>query len=153
MEKFTFFWNGPFSQWKMSEFTEGDITFNCAEQYMMYKKAILFDDMKIAKRILNSNDPRDQKALGRKVIGFSTDVWNRVAKDIVKRGSELKYSQNEELRKLLLATKGTTLVEASPYDTIWGIGLREDNHSALNRESWPGKNWLGEILTEVRDNL
>jgi len=76
-----------------------------------------------------------------------------VAFGIVKRGSKAKYEQNPHLKRYLLETAGTTLVEASPYDTIWGIGLKADDPRAQNRETWRGTNWLGQVLTEVRNEM
>jgi ribA/ribD-fused uncharacterized protein len=151
-EQFTFFWSGVFSQWAKTPFTDANgITFNCAEQYMMWSKAKLFSDEETAEQILKTSNPRDQKALGRKVKGFVDEVWKDNAKPIVRNGNIYKFTQNFEARKALLATVGTTLVEASPYDRLWGIGLTEDDERALDRSTWRGENWLGEILTEVRD--
>ena len=155
-EKYTFFWGGPFSQWKFSPFTTiSGKYFNCAEQYMMYQKAVYFEDLEIAEEILTRTRPKDQKALGRKVKGFVQEEWEKVARDIVFNGNWLKYTNinNFELKKALLETAGTILVEASPYDKIWGIGLAADDPRALNRDTWLGKNWLGETLTRVRDKL
>lgn len=152
-ERFTFFWNGPFSQWHLSDFTVNDITFNCAEQYMMYEKAMLFEDYDTAVKILETDDPWEQKALGRIVSNFDPNQWNKVARDIVFAGNVAKFTQNDQLKEVLLETKGTILVEASPHDKIWGIGLRAKDPRALNRETWRGTNWLGEVLTEVRDFL
>lgn len=151
-EQFTFFWNGPFSQWYLSDFTVNDITFNCAEQYMMYEKAMLFEDYDIAVKILETDAPWEQKALGRMVSDFDLDQWNEVARDIVFAGNVAKFTQNNQLKEILLKTKGTTLVEASPHDKIWGIGLKQNDPKALNRETWRGSNWLGEVLTKVRDS-
>lgn len=152
-EKFTFFWNGTFSQWKHSPFTLDGVKYNCAEQYMMQQKALFFKDEKIAKEIMLTTSPHDQKALGRKVKGFDPYEWSKVAKDIVYKGSYAKYTQNPELKKELMETEGTTLVEASPYDKIWGIGLGEFDPKAQDRTQWDGLNWLGEVLTELRENL
>lgn len=150
-EQFTFFWNGPFSQWHPSAFIVNDITFKCAEQYMMYQKAMLFGDEDTVGKILTTNDPRKQKSLGRMVSDFDPNRWNEVARDVVFAGNVEKFAQNADLKEMLLQTKGTTLVEASPYDKIWGIGLNESDPRALNRETWRGTNWLGEVLTEVRE--
>jgi ribA/ribD-fused uncharacterized protein len=149
-EKFTFFWSGPFSQWAKSTFEIGGVKFNTAEQYMMYKKALLFHDYKTCSKIMSTSDPRKQKAFGREVKDFKTEVWEKYAKEFVREGNFAKFTQNSDLEKQLLDTRGTTLVEASPYDKIWGIGLAEDNPKCLSRETWEGKNWLGEVLTEVR---
>lgn len=160
-EKFTFFWDGPFSQWCESPFTLGNINFNRAEQYMMYQKAMLFKDPQAALAILLSNDPEEQKALGRKVEGYTDERWHRTMQmndkplcwNIVYDGNIAKFTQNKGLRGELLKTRGTTLVEASPTDQIWGIGLKASDPRAQIKSEWLGKNWLGEVLTVVRDSL
>lgn len=151
-ERFTFFWRGPFSQWHASPFTRKGLRFVTAEQFMMHEKARLFGDEETAGQILRSDSPRQQKALGRKVRGFDETVWRANREQIVFAGNQAKFEQNPELRALLLATRGTTLVEASPYDRIWGIGLAEDDPRALHRATWLGLNLLGEILTRLRDS-
>ena len=153
MEKFTFFWSGVFSQWHPSPFQISGIWYNCAEQYMMAEKAMIFRDKEMHRRIISAVDPADQKRYGRQVKNFNEEVWNKAARNVVFNGNHAKFTQNEDLKKILLATAGTTLVEASPEDTIWGIGLRKDDPRALNRETWLGTNWLGEILTKVRDSI
>jgi len=152
-ERFTFFWSGPFSQWHPSRFTIDGTIYVTAEQYMMAEKARLFRDEEIRERILAATDPRDQKALGRKVRFFDADRWNEVARDIVYRGSRAKFTTHRDLLTILLETEGTTIVEASPLDTIWGIGLAADSPDASDRTKWQGTNWLGEVLTQLRDNL
>jgi ribA/ribD-fused uncharacterized protein len=152
-EKFTFFWRGPFSQWHHSPFRVGDVEFTHAEQFMMYAKAMLFGDREVAGQILQAKTPREQKALGRKVKGFDEAVWLLFREGIVFTGSYAKYSQNPELREALLATRGTTLVEASPEDQVWGIRLLEDDPRAQDRTQWRGLNLLGEALTRVREVL
>jgi len=152
-ERFTFFWSGPFSQWDPSPFTIEGVLYNCAEQYMMAEKARLFGDSEMESRIMAALDPADQKHFGRQVRGFNDTVWQVHARDIVTRGTRAKYSQNERHRRLLLSTRGTTLVEASPHDRIWGIGLRGNDPKAKSRSTWRGTNWLGEILTKVRDEM
>lgn len=152
-EKFTFFWNGPFSQWHLCDFTVNGFKYNCAEQYMMAMKANIFNDLVMLKNIMEASHPKEQKKFGRSVRGFDADIWNTVARDIVYRGNSAKFSQNPELCKLLISTEGTTLVEASPYDKVWGIGLSEDDPRAQDRSQWLGLNWLGETLTELRNNM
>ena len=152
-DKFVLFWRGPFSQWYPSEFKVDGISYNCAEQYMMAEKAKLFGDNKIRKQIMKTNSPREQKALGRKVSNFDAGKWNSVARDIVYKGNLAKFSQNKDLQKELLTTEDKTLVEASPYDKIWGIGLAADDPNATRPENWKGTNWLGEVLMRVRDEL
>lgn len=153
MEKFTFFWGGPFSQWHSCQFTVDGIVYNCAEQFMMAKKAQIFGDEVSYQSIMESKSPRTQKALGRKVWSFDAETWNQLARDVVYRGNFAKFSQNSHLEELLRATIGTTLVEASPFDRIWGIGLKEGQPETKDRATWRGKNWLGEVLTAVRDDL
>ena len=149
-EKFTFFWSGTFSQWHPSPFQIDGVWYNCAEQYMMAEKAKLFGDTVTYQMIMSAIEPSDQKRYGRMVKNFNPDIWNQHAKDIVYRAIYAKYTQNEGLKKELLATKGTTLVEASPKDKIWGIGLHKTDIRAQKRETWLGTNWLGETLTKVR---
>lgn len=153
MEKFTFFWDGIYSNWYQSKFIVDGIEYLCVEQYMMSQKALLFNDIDSLNKIMNESSPRIQKALGRKVIGFDKVKWETVAKDIVYKGCYAKFTQNNILKQELLKTAGTTLVEASPYDTIWGIGLKETDKRAKNRNTWNGSNWLGEVLTKVRQDI
>ena len=160
METFTFFWDGPFSQWYPSAFRLDGCRYNCAEQFMMAEKARYFQDEERLSAILRAEHPREQKQLGREITGFDEDEWQHLESNgraycwnIVYRGNVAKFTQNPELQKTLLRTGGTTLVEASPVDSIWGIGLAADDSRAQDRRSWLGRNWLGEVLTEVRDEL
>lgn len=154
-EKFTFFWQtgSPFSQWHPAIFTVDGKQFNCSEQYMMYGKAVLFGDDEMATKILEARSPRQQKALGRKVQHFVESVWDEASWEIVMTGNRAKFTQNKTLRQALLETAGTTLVEASPYDCIWGIGLAKGDARAKDRKQWRGENRLGEILTRLREEL
>lgn len=150
---FHLFWKGPLSQWHRSSFTINGRKYNCCEQFMMSQKAILFADHETFDLIMESDSPSEQKKLGRQVKNFVERDWNAIAKSVVYGGNYAKFTQNPDLLKYLLATSGMELVEASPYDVIWGIGLTADDPLALNRETWRGKNWLGEILTKVRDDI
>ncbi|MFW5962440.1 MAG: NADAR family protein [bacterium] len=155
-DEYVFFFKqrSPFSQWYFADFTdEKGITFNCCEQYMMYKKAMVFDDPKIGRTILNANHPSRQKKLGRQVRRFSQEVWEYLREDIVYEGNLLKFSQNQELKKLLLKTGDRKLVEASPYDKIWGVKMSMDDPNILNKDKWRGLNLLGKALMEVREEL
>ena len=152
-EKFTFFWHGPLSQWAVSPFRFNGILFRTAEQFMMFFKAVLFEDYDVAGKIMEAVSPKEQKGLGRTVKNFNFDVWSKVARDLVYVGNYCKFTQDVKFNEILLETKGTTLVEASPYDKIWGIGLSEDSPFALMRSTWNGKNWLGETLTKVREDI
>ena len=155
MTAYTFFFteSSPFSQWYRCSFVVDGVTFNCAEQFMMHGKAKLFDDTEVAQKILAADHPRDHKALGRKVRHFDDGAWKRAREDIVLDGNRAKFTQNPELLDALLATKGTTLVEASPYDKIWGIGLAATDPRAHDSTQWKGRNLLGQLLTRLRDEL
>jgi ribA/ribD-fused uncharacterized protein len=153
MEQFTFFWSGPFSNWHPSPFEIEDIWYNCSEQYMMAEKARLFGDSETLGKIMASPDPSDQKRYGREVQGFVKEKWDAVAKGVVYRGCRAKFTQNPDLKAILLATAGTTLVEASPEDRIWGIGLRKTDSRSKDRSKWLGTNWLGETLTKIREDI
>ena len=155
MPEYTFFFTeaSPFSQWYRCRFTAGENTFNCAEQFMMHGKAVLFGDAEVAAKILAADHPRDHKALGRKVKNFDDKIWKREREQIVMAGNRAKFTQNKELEKLLLDTRGTTLVEASPYDKIWGIGLAASDPRAQDPSQWKGQNLLGKILTALREEL
>lgn len=155
MTSYTFFYSKSdvLSQWYPCKFTIDNITFTCAEQWMMYSKALLFKDKITRQKILSTHDPSKQKALGRIVKNFDPDVWSKESKVIVYVGNLAKFTQNKELLDQLLSTEYTTLVEASPSDLIWGIGLRASDKRATNKELWRGKNLLGSILTMLRDNL
>jgi ribA/ribD-fused uncharacterized protein len=152
-ETFTFFWSGPFSQWHHSPFTLDGCLYTTAEQYMMAEKARLFSDQTTLTLIMEASHPRDQKALGRKVQNFDQQVWDREARKIVYRGNRAKFTTHRDLLQMLLDTEGTTLAEASPIDTIWGIGLAADAEDARDRSKWLGQNWLGETLQKLRDDL
>lgn len=119
----------------------------------MHQKAIVFGDMEIADKVLKARTPREQKALGRKVRNFDGAVWEVEGRKAVYRASHAKFTQNKTLLDVLMATDGTTLVEASPTDKIWGIGLDANDARAYSRETWCGTNWLGEVLTQLREDL
>lgn len=149
--KYKFFWNGPFSNWHKSEFDYLGIWFNCAEQAMMYEKAMLFDDTEIAEKILQSSEPSEQKKLGKKVKNFDGKIWDGTKVQIVKEILKCKFSQNDDLYDELLRYEGSEFVEASPYDRIWGIGYSEQD-ALDNINNW-GENLLGKILTELSQEL
>lgn len=160
-ERYTLFLYGPFSQWQEADFILDEIEYGCAEQYMMAEKARLFGDVYALELILDSDDPAHQKQVGRQIENFSVSEWEDDDNEsgrphcwlVVWRGNMAKFAQNPFLRDQLLATAGTTPVEASPADTIRGIGLTERDPGCRDRSTWRGRNWLGEVLTHVRETL
>ena len=160
MDKFTLFWGGPFSQWSSSCFKVDKVEYDTAEKWMMACKARLFKDEEMLLKIMGTSDPKTIKAYGKQVMDFKKEVWEEIQANgkprcwnYVYRGSYAKYIQNPTLLQILYDTTGTELVEASPYDVIWGIGLGETDPKALDRSQWRGTNWLGEVLTQLREDL
>ena len=141
------------SQWWIDDFYDLEQNYLCMEQYMMAAKAELFQDQEIMEQILNSSDQKEIKTLGRKVRNFDQRVWDHVKYSIVLNGNWRKFSQNRELREFLLSTGDSILVEASPYDNIWGIKLFANTPEAQDSFQWRGENLLGFALMEVRDEL
>lgn len=144
------FWHGKLSNWATSHFQEKGNKFISNEQYMMYRKAILFKDLVSAKLILKSTTPKEAKALGRKVKNFDSSVWDENKMQIMVDGLTLKF-QIPEFQAILLATENKILIEASPFDTIWGIGI--DEKDFFNNKAIKGENLLGIALMTVRDNM
>lgn len=120
---------------------------------MMYRKVLLFGDSEAAQRLLSANNPGEAKAIGREVKGFDQASWDAHRFEIVVSGNLAKFSSNPALREFLLNTGNRVLVEASPVDKIWGVGLAEDNPACENPNLWKGANLLGFALMEVRDQL
>ncbi|WP_455233235.1 NADAR family protein [Geopseudomonas aromaticivorans] len=143
----------PFSNWFKSDFEFRGVRFQYAEQMMMYCKAKLFGDDATAAKILGAKHPREHKALGRKVTGYDDEVWSARRMRIVEAACYSKFSQNADLCDLLLGTGDTLLVEASPYDRVWGVGLGADDPRILDQSQWLGQNLLGQVLMTVRDKL
>lgn len=149
--KYKFFWGGVFSNWYPSKFTVDNIEYNCGEQYMMYQKAMLFNDKGIANEIMNTIIPKCQKSLGKQVKNFDSVTWDKYKYPLVKKGLREKFKQNPILKEELLKYKRYEIVESSPFDRIWGIGYSE-NDALNNIENW-GENLLGKILTELCEEL
>ena len=162
--KFLFFWGHQpnkdgsisktcFSQWWVSSFEVDKVIYKTAEHWMMAKKAELFKDHAILEKILQAKSPAEAKKFGREVKNYNETLWLAARFDIVKEGNYHKFSQNPELKTFLLNTKERVIVEASPVDAIWGIGMAGDHKDILNPEKWRGLNLLGFALMEVRDEL
>lgn len=126
-------------------------TYNCSEQFMMFGKAMVFKDKIIGDKILRSTSPKTHKSLGRKVSNFDADIWSITSVEIVTLGNYLKFTQNNTLKNILSDTGDSILVEASPYDKLWGVGIKFDNKKIYDKTKWKGLNLLGEILMSVRD--
>jgi ribA/ribD-fused uncharacterized protein len=141
------------SQWWNSMFEEKSVLYKTAEHYMMAQKALLFNDLETFERIISKESPKDVKDLGRQIKQFDSEIWDKNKYQIVRQGNYLKFSQNEKLKNFLTQTKDKIIAEASPVDTIWGIGLKEDSPQILNPNNWRGENLLGFALMEVRDEL
>ena len=141
------------SQWFPASFISEGQRFPTAEHYMMYRKALLFGDSDSAEAILQADNPGKAKALGRKVRDFNESVWvgNRI--EIVGTANRLKFSQNQELGIYLAKTGSKVLVEASPSDRIWGIGLSREEARQTHPAQWKGLNLLGFSLMAVRAEL
>lgn len=133
------------------EFEFNDKMFNFSEQCFMYQKALLFNDFGVAEQILNETDVRTIKALGRKVKDFDNELWDKHKEDFMYNACYAKFSQNAELRDFLLGTGNSEIVEASPVDSIWGIGFSSDR-AMENIDKW-GQNLLGKTLVNVRTRL
>ena len=161
---FLFFWghkplpNGEigkscFSQWWPAPFAVDGVDYPTAEHFMMGEKARLFRDEVSRAQILKAGSPKSAKEIGRHVKNFNEQVWAEARFQLVVEGNLAKFGQNRELGEYLLGTGDKVLVEASPFDRIWGIGMAGDNEQALNPELWRGLNLLGFALMEVRQRL
>ena len=142
-----------FSQWWAADFVVAGVTYRSTEHWMMAEKARLFGDDSTLNKILAVKSPAEAKKLGRAIEAFVPEVWEAHKVEIVVAGNLHKFGQHEDLAQFLLATNDQVLVEASPVDIIWGIGLAADSPDAEKPEHWRGPNLLGFVLMEVRDLL
>jgi ribA/ribD-fused uncharacterized protein len=161
---------GVFGQWHMGKITvtaeslnylkrkgksfpeqTAEVTFNCAEQYMMYAKALYFNDADSAKDILRAKPPGKQKGIGRKVKGFNDDDWSKIRERVVVESNWIKF-HDPKLKEILLSTGDRELMEASPFDRVWGIGFKAEDAHLHSRNSY-GLNLLGKALMTVRERL
>ncbi|MDI9878022.1 NADAR family protein [Flectobacillus longus] len=162
--KYLFFWGHQsakdgslskscFSQWWQSPFKVNQEVFETAEHWMMVQKARLFQDEASAQKILQVKSPAEAKKLGRSVKNFNSKTWDTYKFNIVVEGNFHKFSQDIALKEFLLTTNNRVIVEASPVDSIWGIGMASDHPDVENPMEWEGENLLGYALMEVRDRL
>ena len=155
---FTMFWrpqdpNGEFGNWSHSPFAVDDVKYQCGETYMMYHKALLMGDVRVANLILAEKEPRTIKKLGQQVKPWNEELWKEHRCRIMYEGCLAKFQQNEAMKDKLLSTGNSILVEASPMDKIWGIGLKAADPSAKKIAQWKGLNLLGRVLMQVREDL
>lgn len=148
-----FFYSGPFSQWYHSPFKYYGLDFSCCEQFMMVSKALIFYDQVSAEAILKEKQPSSQKSLGRAIKNFNEKIWDENKLNVVFLGNYLKFNSSDELKEILLSTGDALLVEASPFDKIWGIGLSMSDLRKDNESLWRGQNLLGICLTGVREKI
>ena len=159
MNDFIFFWKsaekpyGVFSQLAICKFEIDGKVYSCSEQYMMAEKARLFKDTETENKIMSAITPAHLKNLGQKVKNFNQEIWDKNAYDIVVKGNYEKFKQNKYLQNILLSTESKVLVEASPYDEIWGIGMEANDYRAMHPKYWNGKNLLGKALVDVRNEF
>lgn len=145
--------NGFLSNWYSSHFLVNDNKFTSMEQYMMYKKAVTFNDEKIANEILSITDVAEIKRLGRMVSGYNDGIWNGLRQIIIYEGLIEKFIQNDTLREKLLETRDAILAECAVKDCIWGIGLSMTDDNRFEMSKWRGQNLLGYSLMMVREKI
>jgi ribA/ribD-fused uncharacterized protein len=147
---YALFWGQWPSNWASSPMVIENVRYNCVEQFMMAEKARLFSDFNCLRAIMAAPNPKNQKALGRKIRGFNDVEWEKVRYSIVLKGTLEKYKQNAELQQCLLETGDAVFVECSPYDGIWGIKMGREHPDVTNPSKWNGLNLLGKAITEAR---
>lgn len=145
--------NGYLSNWFLSDFTLDKIKYSSMEQYMMYQKAVLFNDTEIAEQIFETSNAGKIKALGRYVKNYDDVIWNGMRQLVVCRGLKEKFGQNDGLKKQLIKTGNSILAECAVQDRIWGIGLSMKDENRFYPEKWQGENLLGFSLMWIRQDL
>ena len=148
-----YFWGSPFSNWYNCKVKHEGETFHNSEQAFMWEKAMYFDDLEIADLILEASSPSVAKSLGREVSGFNAETWSNVSYEYMVDVCYEKFRQHPKLQILLLSTGDKVIVEASPHDKIWGVGLHWDDDKILDEANWNGQNLLGKALMDVREKL
>lgn len=157
MDKITdthvYFWNSVLSNWAEAEFEYKGQHFYNSEQAFMWEKANCFNDKKIADEILETLSPKTAKYLGRSIKNYDESVWEQERGTIMFEVCLAKFSQNSSLKRDLLSTGDKTIVEGSPFDKVWGVGLHWDDDKILDEKNWRGENLLGKVLMQVRNKL
>lgn len=148
------FWRGILSNWAITPYEFGGEQYCCAEQQYMKYKAMHFGDLDCAVKIMDSTNPKEIKRLGRSVRYYNDAEWSKVRAGYMLQCIRAKFKGNEKARKFLLKQPPHhTFAEASPFDTIWGIGYGEDEAPAHDMTTWRGQNLLGQCLTQVYNEL
>jgi ribA/ribD-fused uncharacterized protein len=151
--EFLFFYGGTYSQWWRAPFEVDGKYYYTSEHWMMAKKAETFGDKDALSKIFTNESPSDVKAFGRKVKNFDPKVWAEVAFEHVVQGNVHKFTQNHHDHEQLISDGDKVLVEASPYDKIWGIGFNEFTAPHLSVDEWNGTNLLGYAIMEARKRI
>lgn len=158
-EKRIYFWGGIFSNWAKANFTAqlvkggAEYAFTSSEQYMMAAKAITFDDAEAFRQIMATNDCQKQKAIGRSIENYSDEVWFPIARNLVYIAVYAKFTSSNSLAQVLVSTLNKWIVEASKFDTVWGIGIAPNDSDNADPKNWRGTNWLGQVIMKVRDDI
>jgi ribA/ribD-fused uncharacterized protein len=151
--KYVFFWGSEFSNWYPVIFNYKNLRFANSEQAFMYEKALFFGDNESAEMILKSKSPSTAKSLGRRIKNYNDAKWAEVRYEFMVDVVLAKFEQNPSLKEALLSTGNRTIVEASPEDRIWGIGMHWTDEGVLDEKNWKGLNLLGKALMDVREKL
>lgn len=154
------FQKGPLSQWwggfkdQESEFSDYERTYNCCEQYMMFKKARLMGDFETSDKILQETHPGTQKKLGREIKNFDEQKWKSNKEWIVYSGNMMKFNKNKFCKDFMLSIPRFSIIcEAAPWDPVWGNGLDINDPDSLDVRTWKGTNLLGKCLMSVKNNI
>lgn len=144
---------GFLSNWYPSVFEVDGKKFTSAEQFIMYRKCMLFGDEEAAQAVMATDDVETQQSIGRKTKGYLPATWNGMRQIIAFEGLMAKFSQNEDLKQQLLETGNAYLVECAGKDKVWACGIRLSDNRRFDAMNWDGTNILGFALMEVRSKL
>lgn len=148
-----YFWGSLYSNWYITHFVIDGVTYNCVEQYMMAQKAIMANDKESLEKIMNVSDPGEQKKLGQAVANLNVKEWDEKKLDIVTKGCIAKFTSKRFLQETLLKTGNKVIVEGSPNDRLWGVGLHWSSSDIEDKNKWKGTNLLGRALMKAREEI
>ena len=152
-ETHIYFWGSLFSNWANTPFKYKNISFENSEQAYMWEKCMFFGQEGMAEDVLFSKEPRECKSIGRSIPNFDEAKWSEISFQVMRDVNLEKYRQHKDSLKFLKESGDKIIVEASPFDKIWGIGLHYDEEDVLDESKWKGQNLLGKVLMEVRETL